>query len=126
MTLQAAEKPAESLSRTDRYMARVQREIAGMASDAQRADFLSREHVKWIARYGRFEQMVDAGTYVDPNGPSASDYVCTIAALGALKSKYDKAQCDCCARMFPREEIERVWAPGGLETFACEECRGMP
>ena len=29
-------------------------------------------------------------------------------------------QCDCCGR---QRELSRVWA-FGIETFACEECRG--
>jgi hypothetical protein len=33
-----------------------------------------------------------------------------------------EAQCDCCARYVPRDEISRCWA-FGIETFACDECR---
>jgi hypothetical protein len=35
----------------------------------------------------------------------------------------ETAQCDCCARMVPRDEISRCWAHG-IETFACDDCRG--
>ena len=33
------------------------------------------------------------------------------------------SECDCCARMFPRDAMALV-TTCGLETFACEECRG--
>jgi hypothetical protein len=35
-----------------------------------------------------------------------------------------EAQCDCCARMVPRDEISRCWTSCGIETFACDDCRG--
>jgi hypothetical protein len=36
----------------------------------------------------------------------------------------DTSQCDCCARMVPRDEISRCWTTDGIETFACDDCRG--
>ncbi len=32
------------------------------------------------------------------------------------------AQCDCCAKMRP---VSQCWTSCGLETFACDECRGI-
>jgi hypothetical protein len=32
------------------------------------------------------------------------------------------AECDCCGKTRP---LSRCWVPGGLETWACEECSGM-
>jgi hypothetical protein len=34
------------------------------------------------------------------------------------------AQCYCCDRMFPRDSMANTTTSCGLETFACEECRG--
>jgi hypothetical protein len=31
------------------------------------------------------------------------------------------AECDCCGKMRP---LARCWAPVGVETWACDECRG--
>ena len=31
-------------------------------------------------------------------------------------------ECDCCGR---KRELTRCW-PFGIETFACDECRGIP
>jgi hypothetical protein len=33
------------------------------------------------------------------------------------------AQCDCCARMRPAREVLGCYAAGGLETWACADCR---
>lgn len=30
--------------------------------------------------------------------------------------------CDCCGKKRP---LSRCWAPGDVETFACDECRGI-
>lgn len=35
------------------------------------------------------------------------------------------AECDCCTRMVPIDEISRCIAAGGVETFACDACRGI-
>jgi hypothetical protein len=32
------------------------------------------------------------------------------------------ADCDCCGK---RRPVSRCWAPGGLETWACDECQGI-
>lgn len=32
-----------------------------------------------------------------------------------------QSQCDCCGRM---AWVSRCWAAGGVETFACDDCRG--
>lgn len=34
-------------------------------------------------------------------------------------------ECDCCARRFAQGDLTRCWV-GGIETFACDECRGEP
>lgn len=31
-------------------------------------------------------------------------------------------ECDCCGRV---RLLSRCWAPGGVETFACDQCRGI-
>jgi hypothetical protein len=33
-----------------------------------------------------------------------------------------KGECDCCAR---QRVLTRCWTTTGLETFACDECRGV-
>ena len=32
------------------------------------------------------------------------------------------AECDCCGKRKPLKQMQTVWAPGGLETWACDEC----
>jgi hypothetical protein len=36
----------------------------------------------------------------------------------------EMAQCDCCGKMFPREEIHFIRLPNaaGCETYACSKC----
>jgi hypothetical protein len=36
----------------------------------------------------------------------------------------DSRSCDCCDKSFPRDEVSRCWTSCGIETFACDECRG--
>lgn len=33
-----------------------------------------------------------------------------------------RGYCDCCDKLAP---LSRCWAAGGIETFACAECRGF-
>jgi len=35
-----------------------------------------------------------------------------------------EAYCDVCDQPFPRDQVHRCWV-SGIETFACEECRGV-
>lgn len=37
-------------------------------------------------------------------------------------AKREKAECDCCGYFRP---LSRTWAYG-IETFACDQCRGWP
>lgn len=32
--------------------------------------------------------------------------------------------CDCCEKPVPRDQISRCWMTG-IETFACDDCRGI-
>lgn len=33
-------------------------------------------------------------------------------------------ECDCCGKMVEPDSISRCW-PFGIETYACEKCRGV-
>ena len=77
-------------SRTWRYIARVEAHLPALADDAARRDFISNEMDKWEEHYARF--MTTEGCshrHGDaPGQPSAFDFTETIAALGAVQSRF--------------------------------------
>lgn len=83
-------RQSPSPSRTGRYMARVAAHLPALRDDAARHDFISREIDKWEERYARFMQ-TEGESHRRGDGPSqptSFDFVETIAALGAVHSRY--------------------------------------
>ena len=83
-------RQSEIPTRTDRYMGRIAAHLHTLRDDTARRDFISREMGKWEERYARF--MLSEGDSHrrgdGPGQPTAFDFVETIAALGAVQSRY--------------------------------------
>lgn len=45
---------------------------------------------------------------------------------GPFASETDRSVtfCDCCEKPFPRDQVSHCWVTG-IETFACDNCRGI-
>ena len=83
-------RPSDIPTRTDRYMRRVATHMLALRDDTARRDFISREIDKWEERYARFLLTEGASHRCGdgPGQPTAFDFVETIAALGAVQSRY--------------------------------------
>ena len=83
-------KQSANPSRTDRFIARVVAHLSALRDDAARRDFVAREIDKWEERYVRFMQTEgESVRHGDsPGQPTAFDFLETIAALGAMQSRY--------------------------------------
>ena len=80
----------ETPTRTDRYMCRVAAHLPSLRDDAARREFVSREIDKWEQRYACF-MLTEGDSHRcgdAPGQPTAFDFIETIAALGAVKSRY--------------------------------------
>lgn len=85
---------ARSPDRTDRYLERLDQYLE-ILPPSERLAFVSRQEVEWIARYERFLAEDEAGTIAPAPGddpPHASDYVCTISAIAALRAMLEGAR----------------------------------
>ena len=84
---------SSSPSRTTRYMRRVAAHLPLLANDDARNAFVSREIDRWEERYARFIATEGCshrtGDSIDQ--PSAFDFNETIAALGAVQSRFTGA-----------------------------------
>lgn len=79
------------LSRTQRYMARVEQALRrDMFCDADRRDFLTEQIENWEQLFRDFQRRVDAG--FDPGDVRAEDYVETLAALGAALNRISEKE----------------------------------
>jgi hypothetical protein len=81
-----------SPSRTDHYLTRVEAHLPALVNDAARRDFISREMDKWEERYARFIATEGESHRCGdgPDQPSAFDFAETIAALGAVQTRYSE------------------------------------
>jgi hypothetical protein len=73
-------------SRTDRYIARVKEHLLTLSNDEARRVFLNTQVDSWEERYRQFR----TGEGTPTPGATAFDYVETIAALGALRTTYER------------------------------------
>jgi hypothetical protein len=80
----------ESPTRIERYMCRIVGHLPKLRDNAARRDFISSEIEKWEERYARF-MLTEGESHRrgdGPGQPTAFDFVETIAALGAVQSRY--------------------------------------
>lgn len=73
--------------------------------------------VQWDGFIGEWRVLDTDKSFADVE--DAKTYAMTIAIPEKL------AECDCCKAMVPADEISRCIAAGGVETFACDKCRGV-
>lgn len=74
-------------SRTAHYLQRLEAKLATLSSNAARAAFVAEERAKWDERFRRFE--ATAGEAFP--GANAFDFAETIAALGTVAARYERA-----------------------------------
>lgn len=74
------------MTRTEKYIARVQDRLWWLHGEAARFDFITSELAKWSERRDAFIRKVDGGG--DPGDVCIEDYVCTLQELEILQSKY--------------------------------------
>jgi len=78
------------LSRTGRYLARVETHLQALSHDTARRDFLLCEIGKWEERYTRFITTEGESHRCsdDPAQATAFDFVETLAALDVIGARY--------------------------------------
>lgn len=82
----------KSTDRSTRYCVRLDKHLAGLADDRERAGFLTRELANWAERYRAWAGRVDDGSEpIGPNHATATDFILTIAEIGARQAKYPVA-----------------------------------
>lgn len=85
---------SEGLTRTGRYIARLNAELQKKASDADRLAFLQKEMVRWETEYLEFQnsngQSHQKGDGLDQ--PKAFDFVETITAIQQAIDRYTEKQ----------------------------------